>query len=98
MDTGNTKHSEKRTVHCLVLFSVLHVKAGEWDIDRAAGFLPVPIGDMILSGSFFGAAVLYRRRSEIHMRLMLFATVALLFAAIGRMTFLSSVPFALLLW
>jgi hypothetical protein len=77
---------------------VLHVKAGEWDIDRAAGFLPIPIGDMILFGSFFGAAVLYRRKSEIHMRLMLFATVALLFAAIGRMTFLSSVPIALLIW
>ena len=68
------------------------------DIDRAAGFLPIPLGDMILFGSFFGAAVFYRRKSEIHMRLMLFATVALLFAAIGRMTFLSSVPIALLVW
>jgi hypothetical protein len=88
------------TVGLVVTFAapVLHIKAGEWDIDRAAAFLPIPFGDMVLFGSFFGAAVVYRRRSEIHMRLILFATVGLLFAAVGRMTFLSSVPIALMVW
>lgn len=63
---------------------VLHVSSGEWDVDRAAGFLLVILGDMALWGGFFGAAVFYRRKPQIHKRLILLATVALLFAAIGR--------------
>src|SRR4029453_4701418 len=42
-------------------------------------------GDMVLFGSLFIAAVIYRRKPEIHKRLMLGATVALLFAAVGRL-------------
>src|SRR5262249_15491753 len=48
---------------------VLHVHAGEWTVDRAAGFLLAPLGDMALFGGFFGAAIAYRRRPEIHKRL-----------------------------
>jgi hypothetical protein len=71
---------------------VMHARAGEWTTDRAAGFLLVTLGDMALFGSLFGAAVFYRRQPEIHKRLMLGATVALLFAAVGRMAF---IPFPL---
>src|SRR6186997_1701276 len=71
---------------------VIHVHAGEWTRDRGAGFLLVTFGDMVLFGSLFGAAVYYRRKPEIHKRLMLAATVALLFAAIGRMHFLDPLP------
>jgi hypothetical protein len=76
---------------------VWHVHAGEWTVDRAAGFLLAPLGDMALFGGFFGAAIAYRRRPEIHKRLILAATVALAFAAVGRMSFESPVVF-LLVW
>jgi hypothetical protein len=77
---------------------VMHVSAGDWPRDQAAGFLLITLGDMTLFGGFFVAAMLYRRRPEIHKRLILLATVALLFAAVGRMTFISSRPLAALLW
>lgn len=64
---------------------VMHVNAGEWTIDRAAAFLPIPLGDMVLFGGFFGSAVAYRHRPEIHKRLMLLATVAIVFAAAFRL-------------
>jgi hypothetical protein len=78
---------------------LLHLAAGEWDMDRAAGFLIIPLGDMALFGGFFGASILYRRKPEIHKRLILLATVALLFAAIGRLSFLlGQGPIALFAW
>jgi hypothetical protein len=78
---------------------LIHVAAHEWSVDRAAGFLIVPLGDMALFGGFFGAAILYRRKPEIHKRLILLATVALLFAAIGRLSFLlGQGPLAVLVW
>jgi hypothetical protein len=76
---------------------VLHVRAGEWTLDRAAGFMLLPLVDMVLFAGFFGAAIAYRRRPEIHKRLMLAATVALAFAAVARMAFDSPVVF-LLVW
>jgi hypothetical protein len=78
---------------------LLHLKAGEWDLDQAAGFLIIPLGDMAMFGGFFGTAMLYRRKPEIHKRLILLATVALLFAAIGRLSFLlGQGPIALVVW
>ena len=73
-------------VGLLVSFAapVMHVTAGEWTPDQAAAFLPIPLGDMVLFGSFFGTAIAYRRKPEVHKRLMLLATVALLFAAVFR--------------
>lgn len=75
----------------------LHVRAGEWTVDRAAGFLLLPLIDMVLFAGFFGAAIAYRRRPEIHKRLILAATVALAFAAVARMAFESPVVF-LVVW
>ena len=74
---------------------VIHVRAGEWSVDQAAGFLILPIGDMILFGGFFAAAVKYRHRPEIHKRLIVAATVALAFAAVARMNFAPAIFFAL---
>src|SRR5262245_44455772 len=62
----------------------LHVRAGEWDMDRAATFLTIPLGDMVLFGGFFGAAVWYRTKPEIHKRLILLACVAVMFAGAFR--------------
>jgi hypothetical protein len=78
--------------------SVIHVRAGEWTRDRGAGFLLITFGDMVLFGACFVAAVAYRHRPEIHKRLMIAATVALLFAAVGRMSFISSPPLAGVMW
>ena len=79
---------------------VMHVTAGEWTLDQAAAFLPIPLGDMVLFGSFFGAAIAYRQKPEIHKRLMLLATVALLFAAVFRLNAAAwlSMPAAIFLW
>lgn len=63
----------------------LHVRAGEWSVDEAASFLLLPIGDMVLFGTLFTAAILYRNRPEVHKRLILLATVAILFAPVARM-------------
>ena len=51
-----------------------------------------PLSDMVVFPVFFAAAVAYRRKPEIHKRLMLVATVMLLIAAVGRMAFLGSSP------
>jgi lysylphosphatidylglycerol synthetase-like protein (DUF2156 family) len=78
---------------------VMHFRAGEWTQDRAAGFLLITFGDMVLFGSLFGAAIAYRRKPEIHKRLMLAATVALSFAAVGRIQALDPyLPVAVALW
>jgi MFS family permease len=74
---------------------VMHVQAGEWTADRAAGFLILPAVDMVLFGGFFGAAVKYRHKPEIHKRLIVAATVALAFAAVARMNFAPPIFFVI---
>ena len=89
------------SVGLLVSFAapILHIAAHEWAMDEAASFLLLPLGDMALFGSFFVAAIFYRDRPEIHKRLILLATVALLFAAAGRLIPLRKTPVtALLVW
>jgi hypothetical protein len=76
---------------------VLHIRAGEWTLDRAATFLIYPLGDMVLFAALFGAGIAYRRKPEVHKRLLLLATVALLFAPVGRMEIASDL-LALLVW
>lgn len=71
---------------------VMHVRAGRWTVDAAASFLILPIGDMILFGGFFGAAIAYRHKPEIHKRFIVAATVALAFAAVARLN-LPLLPF-----
>jgi hypothetical protein len=62
----------------------MNVAAGRASLDEAAGFLILPLGDMLLFGAFFGAGVAYRRKKELHKRLMVLATIALLFAPAAR--------------
>lgn len=47
-------------------------------------FFAIPMGDIIVFGALVGAAVLLRRQTEAHKRLMLLATISLLTAAVGR--------------
>ena len=75
---------------------VIHLQRAEWTMEQAAGFLILPIGDMILFGGFFGAAVRFRNKPDVHKRLIIAATVALAFAAVARMNF--SLPAFFVLW
>ena len=72
-----------------------HIRAGEWTLDAGAAFLILPIVDMILFGGFIAAAVAYRHTPDIHKRLIVAATVALAFAAVGRMNLSLSLFFML---
>ncbi len=63
----------------------LHVASGKWTLDHAAAFLIYPLGDLVLFGGFFTAAILYRNRHALHKRLMVLATVALIFPGAARM-------------
>src|SRR5262245_49628843 len=70
------------TMGVLVSFvaPVMHVHRGEWTVDEAAAFSLIPLTDMALFGAFFAAAVAYRQRPETHKRLILVATISILFA------------------
>ena len=77
----------------------LHVSAGTWTRDQAAAFLVLPLGDMLLFGGFFGAAIWHRRQPEIHKRLIILATVALMFAPVARfLDSTGSLPLMLVAW
>jgi hypothetical protein len=84
----------------VVSFAVpaIHVNAGEWPMERAERFLAIPLGDMVLFGGFFGAAIAYRSRPEIHKRLVVLAAVAIMFAAVGRMPYVDGWWLVVTLW
>lgn len=71
----------------------LRVRAGE--VAAAQAQLLGPVLDMIVFAPLFAAALYYRRKPELHKRLMVVATTSLLIAAAGRMQFLGD---ARLLW
>jgi hypothetical protein len=64
---------------------VLRVRAG--DVAEAQGRLIGPLLDMLAFAPVFAAAVYYRRKPELHKRLMIVATTVLLIAAVARMPF-----------
>jgi hypothetical protein len=79
-------------------FPALRVRDGTMTLDEAAGFLVLPIGDILLFGGFFIAGILARRRRESHRRLMILAAVALIFPGAARFA-LPAGPLAILgLW
>ena len=71
---------------------------GQWSMDEAASFLILPLGDMIIFSGLFGAALYYRKKSEIHKRLILAASVMLVFPAAGRIYGEADIPALLMLW
>jgi hypothetical protein len=50
-------------------------------------FLTIPLGDMLVFGILIGLAFYYRRKLDIHKRLMLLATIGILPAAVARLPF-----------
>jgi hypothetical protein len=77
---------------------VLRVRAGE--AADAQSRLVGPLLDMLVFAPVFAAAIYYRRRPELHKRLMIVATTALLIAAVGRIPFPADLrrPLVYLLW
>jgi len=70
-----------------------HMAAG--DIREAHRSLIISSVDLLLFGGFLTAAIAYRKKPQIHKRLIIVATVVLMGPAVGRMTFLSAVPLIL---
>ncbi|PYS62707.1 MAG: hypothetical protein DMF74_12360 [Acidobacteria bacterium] len=50
-------------------------------------FLTIPLGDMLVFATLVGMAFYFRRRADMHKRLMLLATIAILPAAVARLPF-----------
>jgi len=50
-------------------------------------FLTIPLGDMLVFAILVGAGFYYRRRVDVHKRLMLLATISILPAATARLPF-----------
>ena len=75
-----------------------HVRAGDWDLARAVTFMPIPLGDMVLFAGFFGTAVAFRGRPEIHKRLVLLACIAVMFAGAFRLSYALSRPLQIVVW
>jgi hypothetical protein len=50
-------------------------------------FLTIPLGDMLIFTLLVAAGFYYRRRPDVHKRLMLLATIAILPAAVARLPF-----------
>lgn len=68
--------------------TTLHQFAGRIEangLDASLAYPTWPLIDMAIFAPFFALAVAYRRRPEVHKRLMVVATTALLVAAAGRM-------------
>ena len=78
--------------------AVLMVLVGSWtavvrakvfvvppDAPSPLVFLTIPLGDMLVFALLVGAGFYYRRRADVHKRLMLLATITLLPAAVGRL-------------
>lgn len=75
-----------------------NIESGLWSMDEAASFLILPLGDMLIFSGFFGAALYYRGKSEVHKRLVLIASVMLVFPAVARMFGGENIPALLLFW
>lgn len=70
------------------------ITMAEWHLargaDRALGFLPVPLVDLVIFSALIGAAGLLRRDAAAHKRLILLGTTELLGAGFGRMSLYST--------
>ena len=74
----------------LVVGTLTALKAaarGASPIDQPLAFLIVPLGDMVAFATLVGAALYFRRRPDIHKRLMLLAVINMLTPAIARIPF-----------
>ena len=88
-------------VGILTAFAIFAGRVEAGLVEEAQRRLLAPLTDMVLFPMFFGAAVAYRHKAEIHKRFMVVATTTLLVAAVARMSFLGTPvprPLFLLVW
>jgi len=74
----------------LVGFITAVIRAGQGASPTGAPalvFLVVPIGDILVFAILVSAGFYFRRRPDVHKRLMLFATISILAAAVARLPF-----------
>jgi hypothetical protein len=69
----------------VVSFSMFAMRVRAGLLEEATLSLMGPLVDMVVLAPLFAAAVYLRRKPELHKRLMIVATTALLIAAVGRM-------------
>ena len=77
-------------VGLLVTFSQFGDRVVAGDLQQAQSRLLYPFIDMLIFPAFFGAAIAYRRKPEIHKRWMIVASTYLLVAAVLRMPIIGS--------
>jgi len=72
-----------------VMTAIIRTKQGMnlGDGSSPLAFLVIPLGDMAVFSSLVGAGFYFRRRADVHKRLMLLATISILTAAIARLPF-----------
>jgi hypothetical protein len=72
-----------------VTTAIIRAKQGATPIPEVSplSFLVIPLGDMFVFSILIAAGFYYRRRPDVHKRLMLLATIAILGAAIARLPF-----------
>lgn len=76
---------------------ILHVKSHQMPVERASLVVLYNLTDIFVFSGFFLTALVYQRIPELHRRLILSATVALLSAAIGRVLTAGSLVY-MLVW
>jgi hypothetical protein len=88
-------------VALLTSVAVFHQRVAAGNFAEAARRLFAPLRDMLVFAPFLAAGWIYRRKPEIHKRIMVAATTILLIAAVGRLAFLGKpvpMPQFLLVW
>lgn len=73
-------------------FSQFAMRVAAGHVQEAGDRLFAPLTDMLVFAPLLAAAWMYRRRPEIHKRLIVVATTVLLVAAVHRMAFLGGPP------
>jgi hypothetical protein len=69
--------------------AIIRAKQGATPVPEISplSFLVIPLGDISVFAVLVGAGFYYRRRSDVHKRLMMLATISILAAAIARLPF-----------
>jgi hypothetical protein len=66
------------------MMPLARIESGEWTLDQGASFLIHPLCDILVFVGFFITALYYRNKPELHKRLILIASLMLIFPAIAR--------------
>lgn len=89
-------------VAVITAFTMFGVRVEAGRVEEAQRELFVPLTDMIVFAPFLAAAWIYRRKPEIHKRLIVVLTTILLIAAVHRMKYFGGppppAPILLLVW